>query len=59
MDPMQKMWVSFIAIGLMAVAAFVITFARSKTRGVVRFLLTLIAFVTLFIAMLLGIISIV
>ncbi|GIQ71038.1 DUF2768 family protein [Xylanibacillus composti] len=58
MDPMQKMWASFVAIGLMALSAFIITFARSKTRGIIRVVLSLIAFVTLFVAMLLGIISI-
>ncbi len=59
MDPMQKMWASLIAIGLMALSALMITFARSKTRGIIRVVLSIIAFATLLLAMLLGIISIV
>lgn len=44
LSPMDKMWASFIAIGLMVVASLLITFARSKTKGTVRFVLSLIAF---------------
>jgi len=47
MDPMTKMWISFLGIGLMAFAAFLISFARYKTKGVVRAVLSLIAFVML------------
>ncbi|MWC28452.1 DUF2768 family protein [Paenibacillus sp. MMS18-CY102] len=47
MDPMTKMWISFVGIGLMAFAAFLISFARYKTKGVVRLLLSVIAFILL------------
>lgn len=52
MSSMDKMWASFIALGLMAVATLLITFARAKTRGVAKFILSLIAFL-LFIPILL------
>ena len=52
MSSMDKMWASFIAIGLMVVASLLITFARTKTKGIVRFLLSLVAFL-LFIPILL------
>ncbi|WP_343223445.1 DUF2768 family protein [Paenibacillus solanacearum] len=41
---MDKMWASFIAIGLMFVASFLITYARNKTKGFIRFALSFIAF---------------
>ncbi|PUA38561.1 DUF2768 domain-containing protein [Paenibacillus elgii] len=44
MSPLDKMWASFIAIGLMVIASLLITFARNKTTGVVRFVLSLVAF---------------
>jgi len=44
MSSMDKMWASLIAIALMAVASLLITFARQRTRGVIRFILSLIAF---------------
>jgi len=47
MDAMTKMWVSLIGIGLMALSAAAITFARLKTRGFVRVVLSLIAFIML------------
>ena len=59
MDSMTKMWVSFIGIGLMVLAAALITFARAKTKGVIRFVLSLIAFVLLLAGMLYGFISII
>jgi hypothetical protein len=58
MDAMTKMWVSLIGIGLMALSAVAITFARLKTRGFVRFVLSLIAFILLSAGFLLGLISI-
>lgn len=58
-DPMTKMWISFVAIGLMAVAAVLITFARAKTRGVVRFVLSLIAFICLILSLIYGLVSII
>ncbi|MEB3102811.1 DUF2768 family protein [Ferviditalea candida] len=45
MSSMDKMWASFIAMGLMVLASVLITFARGKTSGAVRFILSLIAFV--------------
>lgn len=59
MDPMMKMWVSFVGIGLMVLSAVVIMLARAKTRGTLRFLLSLVAFVMLMVGMVCGLISIV
>ncbi|WP_424766084.1 DUF2768 family protein [Paenibacillus sp. sgz302251] len=59
MDPMTKMWVSLIGIGMMAIAALLITFARLKTKGIIKFVLSLVAFVLLIIGFLCGLISIV
>ncbi|CAM3776613.1 DUF2768 domain-containing protein [Cohnella lubricantis] len=59
MDPMMKMWVSFVGIGLMVLSAVVIMLTRAKTRGVLRLVLSLIAFVMLFAGMVCGLISIV
>ncbi|TVY04667.1 DUF2768 family protein [Cohnella terricola] len=59
MDPMSKMWVSFIGIGLMVLAALMITFARTKTKGWVRLVLTLVAIVMLIYGMICGLLSIV
>ncbi|TBL79763.1 DUF2768 family protein [Paenibacillus thalictri] len=44
MSSMDKMWASFIAIGLMLVASGIITVARSKTKGWLRVVLSIIAF---------------
>jgi hypothetical protein len=44
MSSMDKMWASLIAIGLMLAASVLITFARSKTKGFVRVILSVIAF---------------
>ena len=41
---MDKMWASFVAIGLMVVASYMITFARHKTKGIVRILISFVAF---------------
>jgi|HigsolmetaAR203D_1030402.scaffolds.fasta_scaffold00169_53 hypothetical protein len=57
LSSLDKMWVSFIGIGLMAVAALLITFARMKTKGVVRFALSFVAFLLLVIGFLYGLIS--
>lgn len=59
MSGMDKMWASFIAIGLMAAASLVVSFARSKLRrGVLRVLVMLAAFVLLFYAVIFMIASI-
>lgn len=44
MSSMDKMWASLIAIALMLVASVLITVARSKTTGVIRIVLSIIAF---------------
>lgn len=54
---MDKMWVSFIGIGLMIIASLMVTFARLKTKGVIRLILTFIAFVLLLLGLLFGLIS--
>jgi hypothetical protein len=58
LDPMTKMWVSFIGIGLMVLAAVLITFARLKTKGWIRFVLSLAAFVMLLAGLLYGVAAI-
>lgn len=57
LSSMDKMWVSFIAIGLMVVASLLVTFAKTKTKGIVRGILTFIAFLILLVALLYGVIS--
>jgi hypothetical protein len=42
---MDKMWASFVAMGLMVAASFLITYARTRTKGFVRILLSVIAFI--------------
>ncbi|MGG1635655.1 DUF2768 domain-containing protein [Paenibacillus sp. FSL A5-0031] len=59
MDAMTKMWVSLFGIGMMAIAALLITFARLKTKGAVKFILSLIAFIVLIIGFVCGLISII
>lgn len=59
LSSMDKMWVSFIGIGLMVLAALIITFARNKTKGWIKAVLTLVAAVLLIYGMICGIISIV
>lgn len=58
-DPMTKMWISFVGIGLMAIAAVIVTLAREKTKGIVKFLLTTVAFLCLIIGIILGLLSII
>jgi hypothetical protein len=58
MDPMTKMWVSLIGIGLMAIAAVMITFARLKTKGVIKFSLSFISFILLVFGFLCGLVAI-
>lgn len=58
MDAMTKMWVSFIGIGLMALAAVIITFARLKTKGIIRIILSIVAFVCLVLGFIYGFFSI-
>lgn len=58
MDPMTKMWISFLAIGLMLLAVALVTFARVKTKGWVRLALSLFAFILLLAGGLCGVVSI-
>jgi len=58
MSSMMKMWVSIGAIVLMVLASFLITFARVKTKGVVKFVLSVIAFILLIVAVPLAFITI-
>ncbi|OKP93639.1 DUF2768 family protein [Paenibacillus sp. P46E] len=58
MDPMTKMWLSLIAILIMGLSVFLITFARSKTKGLLRGVLSVIAFVIMIIGLLGGAASI-
>lgn len=44
MSSLDKMWASFVAIGLMVVASLLISYARTRTRGVLRVVLSVIAF---------------
>lgn len=58
MDAMEKMWISFIAIGLMILAAGVVTFARLKTKGFIKWILMIVAVILLFYGAVLGLLSI-
>lgn len=58
MSSMDKMWASLIAIGLMFVATALITLARTKTKGIVRVLLSFVAFLLFVPIILLSIVSI-
>jgi hypothetical protein len=49
MSSMDKMWASLIAIGLMALASALITFARVKTKGFVRIVLSVLSVLLLII----------
>ncbi|WP_373293832.1 DUF2768 family protein [Paenibacillus albidus] len=55
---MTKMWLSLIAILVMGLSVFLITFARSKTKGLLRALLSVVAFVIMLIGLLGGVASI-
>ncbi|MCA0754429.1 DUF2768 domain-containing protein [Paenibacillus sp. N4] len=59
MDGMTKMWVSLFGIGMMAIAALLITFARLKTKGILKFVLSLLAFIILIVGFICGLISII
>jgi hypothetical protein len=58
LDAMSKMWMSFIGIALMVLAALIITYAR-KTKGWLRLVLTIIAVVLLIYGIVCGLLSIV
>ncbi|MFC4617817.1 DUF2768 domain-containing protein [Camelliibacillus cellulosilyticus] len=44
---LAAMWLSFVAMGLFIVAAFLIFLARTKLKGLLRYLLSIIAYVAL------------
>ena len=58
MSSLDKMWASFIGMGLMIAASLIITFARAKTKGFVRGVLSLVAFLFLFVSILYMLVSI-
>lgn len=58
-DPMTKMWLSFQGIGLMIAAALIVAFARLKTKGWIKGMLTLIAVIVLLYGVGFSIISII
>ncbi|WP_120465162.1 DUF2768 family protein [Paenibacillus aceti] len=58
MDAMTKMWLSIAAILVMGLSVFLITLARTKTKGLLRGILSLIAFVIMLAGFLTGLVSI-
>lgn len=43
-DPMLKMWVSFIAMGLMFFSVILTIFSKEKLRGVFRYIFLSVSF---------------
>ncbi|MCM3126545.1 MULTISPECIES: DUF2768 family protein [unclassified Paenibacillus] len=58
MSAMDKMWLSIIAILIMGVSVFLITFARAKTKGIIKGVLSVIAFIIMLIGFFSGVVSI-
>lgn len=58
MDAMTKMWLSIAAILVMGLSVFLVTFARSKTTGILKGILSLIAFIIMLAGFLVGVVSI-
>jgi len=58
MTSMDKMWASLIAMGLMAIASVLITYARRRKSPMVRGILSLIAFLLFVPILLLMLVSI-
>jgi uncharacterized membrane protein YqjE len=58
LNAMSKMWMSFIGIALMVLAALIITYAR-KTKGWLRLVLTIIAIILLIYGIVCGLLSII
>lgn len=58
MDAMTKMWLSLIAILVMGLSVFLITFARTKTKGFIRGVLSLLVFVIMLIGFMGGLVSV-
>ncbi|WP_106767990.1 DUF2768 family protein [Paenibacillus faecalis] len=59
MDPMQKMWLSLIALFIMGLSVFLVTFARSKTKGIIRMGLSAVAFIMMLVGFITGLASII
>ncbi|NJP38177.1 DUF2768 domain-containing protein [Bacillus luteus] len=49
-DPLMKMWVSFIAMGLMFVSVIITIFTKEKLRGVLRYSLLTISFICIIVS---------
>lgn len=58
MSGMEKMWASFIGMGLMVLASLLVTFARVKLKGVVRGVVSAVAFLLLLVSVVYMILSI-
>ena len=58
MDGLTTMWVALGSIGLMGLSAAAITFARLKTKGIMRFLISAVAVLMLLSGSLLGLFAI-
>ncbi|MFD1176338.1 DUF2768 family protein [Paenibacillus puldeungensis] len=58
MDAMTKMWLSIAAVLIMGLSVFLITFARTKTKGVIKGILSLLAFIIMLTGFLTGLVSI-
>jgi len=44
---LASMWLSFVAMGMMIAAALLIMFTRSKLKGILRYILSFIAYFVL------------
>lgn len=58
MDAMTKMWLSIAAVLIMGISVFLITFARTKTKGIIKWVLSFIAFIIMVTGFLAGLVSI-
>lgn len=58
MDAMTKMWLSIAAVLIMGGSVFLITFARTKTKGWIKGILSLLAFFIMLVGFLTGLVSI-
>jgi hypothetical protein len=58
MDGLTTMWVALGSIALMALSALAITFARARTKGFMRFLISTVAVLMLLVGSLLGLFAI-
>ncbi len=56
---MQKMWLSLIALFIMGLSVFLVTFARSKTKGIIRMGLSAVAFIMMLVGFITGLASII